>query len=79
MRKVKLLKSKKGDLMTDFLMILLLMVLFFLLASPLDSIVNEVSVFTSDSNVTWMLRGFTFMVLIGIIKYVFSLGRGVGE
>ena len=76
---MKLRKNKKGDLMLDVLMILLLLVLFFLLAAPIDSLVSDVTSFTSDSHVIWMLRGFSFMVLVGIIRYVLGLGRGVTE
>ena len=71
-------KNKKGDLMTDALLILLLLVLFFLLSSPIDSLASEMTGFTSDSNVVWMLKGFTFVLLLGIFKYVLTSSREGG-
>lgn len=70
-----LFQNKKGDIMIDILMILLLLILFFALNDMITSLVNNVSGVTTDGILIWMLRAFTFFILLGIFRYVLLSGR----
>ena len=66
-------KNKKGDIFVDITFILVSLFLFWQLYPVLDAMALEMAGITGNSLESWLLRSFSFFLLVGIVRYI-SLG-----
>lgn len=68
-------KNKKGDFLTSILMIIIMLTIFFMLQGSVASLVTEMVGFAPDSIAVFMLQLLVPAILLGVVKFIFSLGR----
>lgn len=63
-------KNKKGDFFVDIILILLLLYLFWSFYPVIDSIAFDIIGTVSGTLESWLIRGFSFFLLLGIVRYI---------
>ncbi len=66
--------NKKGNMIDSMLMIFILLILFFMLASGITDLMDGVISFAPDTTQTFMLQLFVPFMLVGILTVVFKRG-----
>lgn len=70
---MKIYKNKKGDIFLDIITLFIMMIVYFNIYPALDAITLEMLNLNPDSITGWFVRGFSFILLLGIVKYALVL------
>lgn len=68
--------NKKGQFLNNILIMVLMVVVFFILFGAVDGTIDGVKQFAPDSASLFLIQSMSALVLIGIIRFVYNLGRG---
>lgn len=73
-----IIKSKKGDLVGNILVVIISLIIFFALFPAMSALIDvATSSYTGgDATVTFLISSTTFFILLGLIKWIYNSVAG---